>query len=96
MELNLAKRQLALLTSGSTYVLLVLGQLVLTGETDYQSFYVAPIIFSAALVFILIQKIMNVFTASVFFRKVFFWLALAALTTSTILTFPFWMFNFKL
>lgn len=92
MKFNLAKRQFSLLIAGSAYILFVLGQLVFQGETDYQSFYVAPIIFSASLILILIQKVMSVFTASDKLRKAFFRLSLCGLITSTLITFPFWMF----
>jgi len=93
MKTTLAHRQFALLTAGSVFILFVLGQLVFKGETDYQSFFVAPIIFSASLLFMLIQKVLNVFAANNKFKSYFFWIALLITITGTILTFPFWMFG---
>lgn len=92
MKTTLAQRQFALLIAGSVFILFVLGQLVFMGETDYQSFFVAPIIFSASLIFMLIQKVLNVFAANEKVKQFFFLASITGLLTSTIFTFPFWMF----
>ena len=93
MKNNLANRQFSLLVTGSLFILFVLGQLVFTGETDYRSFYAAPLIFAATLVLLLVQKVLNVYGGTDKVRKRFFWIALVGLLLSTLFTFPFWMFR---
>ncbi|MEO9533982.1 MAG: hypothetical protein ABJG68_03220 [Crocinitomicaceae bacterium] len=93
MKNKLANRQFSLLVTGSIFILFVLGQLVFTGETDYQSFYAAPLIFGSTLVLLLIQKVLNVYGSTERIRKAFFWLSLTGLLMGTLLTFPFWMFR---